>query len=181
MLQVRNALQNQLGFSEPADALHETDLSGEIAAFRKLIREEKYFFHPLEDRVHVSLDRKKMDHELVNMNTLAITNKDKYGQEIRRANSYVTVKLQPVFVTKEEREKFCKIENKTKDEIETEILSVLLVSLERVDDGMAEQYREYYHTNVKRKRKQIYIDFYYEVLSATDEAVAMQMNVDEQN
>ncbi|MEW8543118.1 MAG: hypothetical protein AB2693_06245 [Candidatus Thiodiazotropha sp.] len=159
MLQVRNALQNQLGFSDPSDALNETDLSREITAFRKLVREEEYLLHPLEDRVHVSLDRKKLDHELIKMNLLAIANKEKYDQEFRRANSYITVKLQPIFVTKEEREKFCKIENKTKDEIETEILSVLLESLERVDDGMAEQYREYFHTNVKRKRKQIYIDF----------------------
>ena len=146
-----------------------------------MVRRKEYLLHAHEERTHVSLEGQKLDHELVNFSKLAIDNKIKYERESEKVNGYdSTVKLQKVYITPEERDNDNKIENKTKEEIH-ESISQLIQRLKDVDQGMAEQYEEYFYTQIKRKNKKHYTDFYYEVLNGTDEAYARHLIVDTQN
>ena len=59
-----------------------------------------------------------LDLELCDIKQKAVENYTKYKEKFAETGKYRNgVKLIPVFVTKEQREEYCKIENKTKAEI----------------------------------------------------------------
>ena len=183
---MKDTLREQLGMSDP-DAPRDcgetsgVNLHKEVSALRVAIRKNEYLLHPYENKKHISFEGKQLDHDLVKFSKIANDNKAEYDRECEKAKGYAfNVRLQKVYITPEERDNDNKIENKSKEQIQ-EIISQLIQRLKDVDQGMAEQYEEYFYTQIKRKNKKQYIDFYYEDLNGTDEALARHLIADIQD
>lgn len=152
-------MQSQLGFSYPSDFNRTISLEKEVKELRKDIRRREYLLHPQDEKPHVTIEGKQLDHELDHFSKFANENKQKYDQELSTGKDYISVKLNKVYITEEEREKHSKIESKTKSEIEIIVTEKLLHTLDSIDQRLAEQYQEYFYTTIRKSKKQAYVSF----------------------
>ena len=106
-----------------------------------------------------SLDGKiLLNEDLVQFSNNAENNIKSYITSILHSES---VKLVPVYVTEQERLDAEKVENMTKAEITIKILEAINIL---DDEDMQQFYEERFQKNLKKKGKDSYINFYYEVL-----------------
>ena len=106
-----------------------------------------------------SLDGKiLLNEDLVQFSNNAENNIKSYITSMLHSES---VKLVPVYVTEQERLDAEKVENMTKAEITIKILEATNIL---DDEDMQLFHEERFQKNIKNKNKDIYINFYYEVL-----------------
>ena len=91
-----------------------------------------------------------------------------YKENIISTGSYGGIKLQPLFVTAQDRQKFDSIESKTKLEIISKIQDLLHVM---PDSDIVGYYADTLKAT-KVKKKDLLIELFYEISSALDEQLA---------
>ena len=110
----------------------------EITSWRTLIRRHGYLSEPLSDRQHLSLGGESLDTDLVKFSELASMKRQQfYDKTIAVGNFGSTCKIEPVYVTKSEREKSESLSSQSKEVISRKI-EELLSQLPN------EELREYY-------------------------------------
>ena len=126
----------------------------QIMKVRSYVRLRKYLLNPLETNEHKSMDGKNtLSEDLIKLPSIAISNAKEY---INAKINGASIKLTPVFVTQEDEEEYCSLQNKTKDEIKTLIYRVI----ETFDKDTSKFQYEIFDKTVKRKKKEDYIEFF---------------------
>ena len=137
----------------PSEEVYKRHNTVQVKKVRRFVRKNKYLLNPMQEIPHSSMDLKmKMCEDLIKLPSIAVENTTNY---IKAKIVGETVKLTPVFVTQEEEEEFCSIQNKTKDEIKVLIYKLI----ETLDRESAKLQCEIFEKTVKRKRKEDYIEF----------------------
>jgi len=92
--------------------------SMEVTALRKMFRMNQQGFSDYgEDGPVLAFSNVILDYDLANVKILSSQNYQKYKESFKLSGIYGKEKLQPLFVTVQERNEYTKIENKTKHEI----------------------------------------------------------------
>ena len=139
----------------PSEEVYKRHNTVQVKKVRWFVRQNKYLLNPsMEEIPHSSMNLKmKMSEDLIKLPSIAVENITNY---IKAKIAGKTVKLTPVFVTREEEEEFCSIQNKTKDEIKVLIYKLI----ETLDKESAKLQCEVFEKTVKRKKKEDYIEFF---------------------
>ena len=108
---------------------------------------------------HKSFDRKiSVNEDLIHFSNNGQNNIKSYITSMLHSDS---VKLVPAYATEQERLNAEKVGNMTKAEITIKILEPINIL---DDEDMQQFYEERFQKNLKKKGKDSYINFYYEVL-----------------
>ena len=140
----------------------------EVQCVRAKIRESGILSQPTEPKPLMSLDRKELHPELVNMHLTLTSNYGSY-KETQDASL-----LNPVFVTQEDEREYNDIKTSTKGEISTRTGQLIR---NFVDEDLANFYAQQLSI-VSKGTKKTLIDFYYEVKQAVENERAELENSD---
>jgi rubrerythrin len=100
-------------------------LENEVTMVRRELRSHEMTTEPLGKRPMMSLSGEVLDTELPNFRDSLEENYNAYKNNFIQTGNFGGMKLKPIHVTRFEREKSEKIENKTKDEIRREMEGLL--------------------------------------------------------
>lgn len=135
----------------------------QIFKVRRYVREAKYFMQSETEKQHVSLDGKtKMSEDLVDYSLHAINNINSY---VKARVSNTDIEIKPIYVTEEEKVQANSISNMTVKEIKVKIFQVLELLGNETSKVLEEDYRK----NVRNKKKEAYVEFYYKLLEHLDD------------
>ena len=149
---------------------NEKDLSKEVAAFRAVVRQQRYLTNPSSNKPLTSLDGVPLDPNLVTFSSQAREKRAMYYDvyqkyEHIRTGTRTTVPFHeaPVFITPQEREEYQSLSNQTIAQLK-EIIQNRLQSISVSD--VKEVFTESYKTDVTKKKgvkKQDFLDFVLEL------------------
>ena len=174
---LRQKLFTQMGARDPKDRSrhHRRELEDEIREFRRVLRENEYLSMPRRQRDLVALDGSALDPDLVNFSALCREKRASYcdaylAHESRRSavRTNIPFKQRPVFVTQAERTEYDRVENKTIDELKTEIPNMIAAI---ADESVRDAFSDAWLSEVLKRKgttKKDYIAFYEEVNSCLE-------------
>ena len=131
---------------------------------RREIRSHNVIVNPQESRAMLGMSGISLDNSLSDIKLIGSNNHDQFVQNVVNCGQYGGVKLTPVFVTVEEREKFESIDSQTNNEIVKRIGQI--IDILPSDESM--KHYEALLKKVKGKKKCILLDLYYEVSGVLD-------------
>ena len=172
LAQLRDELFSQMNITDPKTKKHhgESDMSVEILHFRRLLREKKYLLQPRIGRNLVSLSGEELDEELLHFSQKCRMKRSEYFDAYVKHEEQRTIirtsvpfKVAPIFVTKQERQKYEKLTNKTKETLINKIEEKLAAITE---DQVREAFRDAWNCEVLQRKgtKNDYIAFCEELL-----------------
>ena len=131
-----------------------------INQVRRYLRNTGYLNEPKVEKTHLTIDGKKLHSDLLTFTTTAKENIVTYVTGI--INNEDDIKLKAVYVTEEEFLNANKVENLSKNEITFKIFEIM----EYFSETDRKIYEDMYKKNVKNKKKEIHVTFYYELRDA---------------
>lgn len=139
------------------------DISNEIACFRRRIRSSGYFKNPYTSKKHTSLSGNPLDNGLLQLIDYCNTNKNLYMEDLSNKNKD-KLKLIPIFVTPEQRKKYCDITNIPKSD------------LVQIVDGIVRKLKDHIldknWKSIKVKSKAVILQFKSEIEELLDNELA---------
>ncbi len=128
---------SHIGSGKSARRYRRHDL--EVTMTRCMIREQALFVNPSVVGPPMSVSGEELDASVENVRELTRSNYHEYKQEVAKYNEFKRIKLVPVCLTQEERQKSNNIKMKTKEQILEEV--TILVST-MVDETVKEMYED---------------------------------------
>ncbi len=140
----------------------------EVSLLRRELRASGMTSNPCLSRRLCSVSGTMLDESLASMKETCNSNYMDCKQSFFESGAFSRVKLRPIYYTPEERMKKESIENQTKAEIEKKIIA--LVDTMPCAES-ASVFRDFIKA-VKSKKKEKYIELYYDVVSSLTEQLA---------
>lgn len=166
------------GISLSDSGKRQPSLELEIAMMRREFRSVRYLLCPTKEKDLMTIEGEKLDSELCDFKHKAVSNYNLFKESFKEFGEFIGVKLEPVFITPEDRVEFNKIENKTKAEIGSKIEFICNSMPDKVIGNF---YIEDFHKKMKKWKHADYVNYYYECVKIRGEQELQVVADEEEN
>ena len=171
----RDASVDAAGINDPSRSVGHRDHSqqkNEVFAVRALFRSKEYLSNPLHGKAHKDISGDILLSE--KLQSFSVHSEKNFFDYVNRELSGSEAEIHPIFATSAEEAEYQKIERKKTEVIVKEAFEIV----GEMDISDQNILLDYYKKHVKNKKKQLVVDFYYQVQSTFDKKYNSDMELE---